>query len=97
MLPGIIGSGVMQLNLVIGTQIASWQDSAVSYLYYADRVYQFPLAVVGSATGVVLLPVLLAATCAPARTRRPWAPSTAASSWCCCSPCRPPSPSWPFR
>jgi putative peptidoglycan lipid II flippase len=58
MLPGIVGSGVMQLNLVIGTQIASWQDSAVSYLYYADRVYQFPLAVVGSATGVVLLPVL---------------------------------------
>jgi putative peptidoglycan lipid II flippase len=58
MLPGIIGSGVMQLNLVIGTQIASWQDGAVSYLYYADRVYQFPLAVVGSATGVVLLPVL---------------------------------------
>jgi putative peptidoglycan lipid II flippase len=58
MLPGIIGSGVMQLNLVIGTQIASWQDSAVSYLYYADRIYQFPLAVVGSATGVVLLPVL---------------------------------------
>jgi putative peptidoglycan lipid II flippase len=58
MLPGIIGSGVMQLNLVIGTQIASWQDAAVSYLYYADRIYQLPLAVVGSATGVVLLPVL---------------------------------------
>jgi putative peptidoglycan lipid II flippase len=58
MLPGIIGSGVMQLNLVIGTQIASWQDGAVSYLYYADRIYQFPLAIVGSATGVVLLPVL---------------------------------------
>jgi putative peptidoglycan lipid II flippase len=58
MLPGIIGSGVMQLNLVIGTQIASWQDGAVSYLYYADRVYQFPLAIVGSATGVVLLPML---------------------------------------
>lgn len=58
MLPGIIGSGVMQINLVIGTQIASWQDSAVSYLYYADRIYQLPLAVIGSATGVVLLPEL---------------------------------------
>jgi putative peptidoglycan lipid II flippase len=58
MLPGIIGSGVMQINLVIGTQIASWQDSAVSYLYYADRIYQLPLAVVGSAAGVVLLPEL---------------------------------------
>jgi putative peptidoglycan lipid II flippase len=58
MLPGIIGSGVMQLNLVIGTQIASWQDGAVSYLYYADRIYQLPLAVVGSAAGVVMLPEL---------------------------------------
>src|SRR5262252_5559675 len=58
MVPGIIGSGVMQLNLVIGTQIASWQDGAVSYLSYADRIYQFPLAVVGSAAGVVLLPEL---------------------------------------
>lgn len=58
MLPGIIGSGVMQLNLVIGTQIASWQDGAVSYLYYADRIYQLPLAVIGSAAGVVLLPEL---------------------------------------
>src|SRR5215510_5065472 len=58
MVPGIIGSGVMQINLVIGTQIASWQDSAVSYLNYADRIYQFPLAVFGSAAGVVLLPEL---------------------------------------
>jgi putative peptidoglycan lipid II flippase len=58
MVPGIIGSGVMQINLVIGTQIASWQDSAVSYLAYADRIYQFPLAVFGAAAGVVLLPEL---------------------------------------
>src|SRR5882724_7364254 len=58
MVPGIIGSGVMQINLVIGTQIASWQDGAVSYLSFADRIYQFPLAVVGSAAGVVLLPEL---------------------------------------
>jgi len=58
MVPGIIGSGVIQINLVIGTYIASWQDSAVSYLNYADRIYQFPLAVFGSAAGVVLLPEL---------------------------------------
>jgi putative peptidoglycan lipid II flippase len=58
MVPGIIGSGVMQINLVIGTQIASWQDGAVSYLSYCDRIYQFPLAIVGSAAGVVLLPEL---------------------------------------
>ena len=58
MLPGIVGSGVMQINLVIGTIIASLQAGAVSYLYYADRVYQLPLAVIGSAVGVVLLPEL---------------------------------------
>lgn len=58
MLPGIVGSGVMQINLVIGTIIASLQAGAVSYLYYADRVYQLPLAVIGSALGVVLLPEL---------------------------------------
>jgi putative peptidoglycan lipid II flippase len=58
MLPGIIGSGVMQINLVIGTIIASLQAGGVSYLYYADRIYQLPLAVIGSAVGVVLLPEL---------------------------------------
>ena len=58
MVPGVIGSGVMQINLVIGTQIASWQSSAVSYLYYADRIYQLPLAVIATAAGVVLLPEL---------------------------------------
>ncbi|MFO1061036.1 MAG: murein biosynthesis integral membrane protein MurJ [Dongiaceae bacterium] len=58
MVPGIVGAGVMQINLVIGTIIASSQAAAVSYLYYADRIYQLPLAVIGSAVGVVLLPEL---------------------------------------
>src|SRR5215468_6151156 len=58
MLPGIVGAGVMQINLVIGTIIASLTPAAVSYLYYADRIYQLPLAVIGSAVGVVLLPEL---------------------------------------
>ena len=58
MVPGIVGAGVMQINLVIGTIIASLQPAAVSYLYYADRIYQLPLAVIGSAVGVVLLPEL---------------------------------------
>jgi putative peptidoglycan lipid II flippase len=58
MLPGIIGSSVMQVNLLIGTMIATSQPAAVSYLYYADRIYQLPLAVIGSAVGVVLLPEL---------------------------------------
>jgi putative peptidoglycan lipid II flippase len=58
MLPGIMGSSVMQVNLLVGTMIATNQPAAVSYLYYADRIYQLPLAVIGSAVGVVLLPEL---------------------------------------
>jgi putative peptidoglycan lipid II flippase len=54
--PGIIAGGATQINIVIGGMIASWQDGAVSYLYYADRVYELPLAIVGIAIGVVLLP-----------------------------------------
>jgi len=56
--PGVLSAGALQLNLVVGTIIASWQDGAVSYLYYADRVYQLPLGLIGIAFGVVLLPDL---------------------------------------
>jgi putative peptidoglycan lipid II flippase len=55
-IPGVIAGGITQLNIVIGTVIASLQDGAVSHLYYADRVYELPLAIVGIAVGVVLLP-----------------------------------------
>jgi putative peptidoglycan lipid II flippase len=55
-IPGVVAGGVTQLNIVIGTVIASLQDGAVSHLYYADRVYELPLAIVGIAIGVVLLP-----------------------------------------
>lgn len=57
-IPGVIAGGITQINIMIGTIIASSQASAVSYLYYADRVYQLPLGVVGIAIGVVLLPDL---------------------------------------
>ena len=56
--PGLISGGIGQLNLTIGTIMASWQEGAVSWLYYADRIYQFPLGVIGIAIGVVLLPDL---------------------------------------
>ena len=56
--PGVMSAGALQLNLVVGTIIASWQDGAVSYLYYADRLYQLPLGLIGIAFGVVLLPEL---------------------------------------
>ena len=48
----------MQINILIGTIIASFEASAVSYLYYADRIYQLPLAITGIAVGTVILPSL---------------------------------------
>jgi putative peptidoglycan lipid II flippase len=54
--PGVIAGGVTQINIMIGTMIASMQPGAVSQLYYADRLYELPLAIVGIAIGVVLLP-----------------------------------------
>lgn len=57
-IPGLISGGITQINIVIGTIIASLQAGAVSYLYYADRLYQLPLGIVGIAIGVVLLPEL---------------------------------------
>lgn len=48
----------MQVNLLVGRQVASFQEGAVAWLNYADRLYQLPLGVVGIAIGVVLLPDL---------------------------------------
>jgi putative peptidoglycan lipid II flippase len=56
--PGTIAGGITQLNLVISTVIASLHAGAASWLYYADRVYQLPLGIVGVAIGTVLLPEL---------------------------------------
>ncbi len=58
LVPSILSSGVTQINILIGTIIASFQSSAVSYLYYADRIYQINLAIAGIAVGTVSLPVL---------------------------------------
>lgn len=56
--PGAVAGGVTQINLLIGTVIASFFPGAVAWLSYADRLYQLPLGVVGVAIGVVLLPEL---------------------------------------
>src|SRR6516162_7111710 len=59
MAPGTIGAGVTQLNLLISTALASLLPSgSVSYLYYADRLNQLPLGVVGIAVGTAILPAL---------------------------------------
>jgi len=59
MLPGVVGAGVVQINLLIDVVIASLLPTgAVSFLYYADRVHQLPLGVVGVAVSTALLPLL---------------------------------------
>ena len=56
--PGVIAAGITQINIVIGTLIATLEAGAASLLYYADRIYQLPLGIIGVAMGVVLLPDL---------------------------------------
>jgi putative peptidoglycan lipid II flippase len=56
LLPGLIGANVMQINLLIDSIFASSIVGAISYLYYADRINQLPLATIGIAISVALLP-----------------------------------------
>lgn len=56
--PAALAGGVVQINLLVGQQVASYFDRAVGWLYAADRLYQLPLGVVGIAIGIVLLPDL---------------------------------------
>jgi len=58
MAPGMLSAGALQINIFVGSSIASWQEGAFSFLYYADRVYQLPLGLIGIAIGIVLLPDL---------------------------------------
>ena len=57
-LPAMLAGGVVQINLLVGRQVASFFDGAIAWLSYADRLYQLPLGVVGIAIGIVLLPDL---------------------------------------
>jgi putative peptidoglycan lipid II flippase len=56
--PAVMTGGITQINIFVGTIIASQAASAISYLYYADRLYQLPLGIIGIAIGTVLLPEL---------------------------------------
>ena len=56
--PAVLAGGITQINIFVGTIIASAADSAIAYLYYADRLYQLPLGIIGIAVGTVLLPEL---------------------------------------
>ena len=56
--PAAVAGGMTQITALLTTIIASFQDRVVSWLYYADRLFQLPLGVIGVAIGVVLLPEL---------------------------------------
>jgi len=68
--PALLGVGVAQLSLVINTQIASHlTPGSVSWISYADRLMEFPIALLGVALGVVLMPQLAAAKAEADRER----------------------------
>jgi putative peptidoglycan lipid II flippase len=56
--PAMLAGGVVQINLLVGRQVASFFEGAIAWLAFADRLYQLPLGVVGIAIAVVLLPDL---------------------------------------
>jgi len=56
--PAALAGGVVQINLLVGRQVASFFEGSIQYLNLADRLYQLPLGVVAIAIGVVLLPEL---------------------------------------
>ena len=58
-IPGAIGAGVIQINLLIDVILASFLPTgSISYLYYAERINQLPIALIGVAIGTALLPTL---------------------------------------
>ena len=57
--PALIGIAAVQINILVGTILATFLPTgSVSYLYYADRIVQLPLALFGIAIGTALLPAL---------------------------------------
>lgn len=56
--PAALGAGVAQVNLLIDVVLASLFPEGVSYLYYADRLNELPIGVIGVAVGTALLPML---------------------------------------
>ncbi len=56
--PAIVAGGITQINIFVGTIIASGADEVMSIIYNADRLYQLPLGIIGIAIGTVLLPEL---------------------------------------
>jgi putative peptidoglycan lipid II flippase len=59
-LPAAVGAGAVQLNLVISTALSGYLlgEGSISYIYYADRVNQLPLGLIGIGLGTILLPTV---------------------------------------
>ena len=56
--PGTIAASGVQINILVSQALASFEEGAKSWLFYADRLYQLPLGIVGVAVGVAILPRL---------------------------------------
>ncbi len=57
-IPGAIAGGALQINVLVSQALASFEQGAITYLNYADRLYQLPLGLIGIAVGVAMLPRL---------------------------------------
>jgi putative peptidoglycan lipid II flippase len=57
--PGVVAAGITQVNPVVAMLVASGEPGAVTWLYYADRVYQLPLGIIGVVVGMAVLPALV--------------------------------------
>lgn len=55
-IPGLVAGGIPQITIIAGVMVASASRSAVSWLYYANRLIELPLGIVGIAVGTVLVP-----------------------------------------
>lgn len=58
MVPSIMSFGIMQVNILVSMMVVSLVQDGMSYVYYADRVVQLPIALISTAMGTVILPVL---------------------------------------
>ncbi len=59
MIPVVMGMGIYQINLFVDTVLASFLPfGSISYLFYADRINQLPLAITGISTSIIILPIL---------------------------------------
>jgi putative peptidoglycan lipid II flippase len=73
MLPTIFGAAVYQINILVGTLLASLlPEGSVSYLYYADRLVQFPLGIFGQAAATAVLPSVVTSGCREATLQWRW-------------------------